>query len=238
MRRLTRREFLKLSAGAAVSAPLARLWVPTVEALAATAAKTTLDTTIIKGSLVRQGSVGAYYRLKNGSGEPTLTRGDLGGQSTAPVAQSLVFVHFTDIHLVDAQSPARVEFLDRYSDQTCSSFPLQSSFRPQETLTLQVLEAMARRVRQVQRGPITGHPFSFVICTGDNVDNEQYNELRWFIDLMDGGKTVTPNSGGPTYEGVQLASWSDPEYWHPDRGATDKYKKQYGFPNYPGLLTD
>jgi hypothetical protein len=138
-------------------------------------------------------------------------------------------VHFTDIHLIDAQSPARAEFVDRFADQHCESFPLSSAQRPQETLTLQVLESMNRRVRRIRRGPATKAPLRFAICTGDNIDNEQFNELRWFIDLMDGETWVTPNSGGPSYEGVQAADWGDPEYWHPDR-VPDKYKDQYGFP--------
>jgi metallophosphoesterase (TIGR03767 family) len=235
---LSRREFLKLSAGAAASVPLSRLLLPIGEAMAATRAGTTLETTMVKGPLLGQGTRGAYYRLTSGPGEPRILRDDLGGASTASIAQSFAFVHFTDIHLIDAQSPARVEFLDRFADtQSCEQFPLSSAFRPQETLTLQVLEAMVRKVRAVRRGPVTGRPFSFVICTGDNIDNEQYNELRWFIDVLDGGKTVKPDSGGSGYEGVQAATWGDPEYWHPDPVA-DKYKQEYGFPNYPGLLND
>src|ERR671917_394134 len=62
----------------------------------------------------------------------------------------LNFVHFTDIHIVDAESPARVEFLDRYDDKQCSDAPFTSAYRPQEALTVQVLESMIRQVRAIR----------------------------------------------------------------------------------------
>jgi len=233
MRSLGRRQFLKLAAGAA-AVPLA----PAAARLAPDRALTTLEQTIVKGALLGSGTNGSYHRLTYGPGEPYIVRADLAPPSSSAFNCLASFVHFTDIHLCDAQSPARVEFLDRFADMSCSAFPLSSAQRPQEAMSLQVLEAMARQVREFHRGPASGKPFQFVICTGDNVDNEQFNELRWFVDLMDGGKTVTPNSGDLfRYEGVQEADWGDPEYWHPD-AVSDKYKTQYGFPNYPGLLGD
>ena len=237
MRPISRRDFLKVAAGTAAAVPLARVpWARAAHNLGPSGI-TTLDRTIVQGSLLRQGSVGAYYRLAYGPGEPFSVRTDLWPASSAPLSALTSFVHFTDVHLVDAQSPARVEFLDRFADMQCQSAPLDGAFRPQETLTLQVLEAMVRSVRAIRYGPAIGNPFQFAICTGDNVDNEQYNELRWFIDILDGQKTVTPNSGDPSaYEGVQALEWHDAEYWHPDAGANDKYKQQFGFPSYPGLL--
>jgi hypothetical protein len=135
--------------------------------------------------------------LTYGAGEPWIIRQDLGRASRAPIRSATSLVHHTDIHLIDAQSPARVEFLDRFADEHCESFPLNSAQRPQEMLTLQVLESMNRRVRSIRRAPATGVRFRFAVCTGDNIDNEQFNELRWFIDLMDGGKSVTPDTGAP-----------------------------------------
>jgi metallophosphoesterase (TIGR03767 family) len=241
MRAISRRQFLRLAGGTAAAASFAR--VPLARAAAAGQAGsrslTTLGQTIVRGSLLSSGANGNYYRLAFGPGEPFIVRSDLGPPSTAPIALATSFVHYTDIHLIDAQSPARVEFLDRYADQECSQFPLNAAQRPHETLTLQVLELMNRRVRKIGSGPATGARLRFAVCTGDNIDNEQLNELRWFVDLMDGGKTVAPNSGDlTTYEGVQAVDWGDTEYWHPDGGVGDKYKALFGFPDYPGLLGD
>ncbi len=238
----SRRDFLLKggAAGAAASLPWQVAWAKKSPARRA-AELTTLHRTIVKGSLVSEGSAGAYYRLRYGPGEPYIPRFDLSLRTKTPRRRSLLsFAHFTDTHVIDAQSPARVEFLDRYSDpgQGCEGTPFSSAFRPQETLTLQVAEAMVRRVRKVDVSPVTGAPIRLTVCTGDNIDNEQYNELRWFIDLMDGNKIITPNSGGPEYEGVQAAAWGDPHYWHPEPEVPDKYKQQYGFPDYPGLLTE
>jgi metallophosphoesterase (TIGR03767 family) len=207
---------------------------------------TTLNQTIVKGVLLGEGSRGDYFRLAAGPGEPYVVRTELASPGTSHVRNPrgkdglLNFVHFTDIHFIDAQSPARVEFLDRFADpgNGCESIPFSSAQRPQELLSLHTLEAMIRRIREVAVSPQTGRPFSFVVCTGDNTDNEQFNELRWFIDAMDGGSDVSINSGGPDYEGVQKAEWADPEYWHPDEGIADKYKQQWGYPEYPGLLEE
>ncbi|MFP5297580.1 MAG: TIGR03767 family metallophosphoesterase [Actinomycetota bacterium] len=247
---MDRRDFLK-SAALAGAATMMPRWVSFAasrpELIAKAADLTTLNQTIVKGAAISEGVRAKYHRLAWGPGEPHILREDLAksrnGHNRNVQAKTplLNIAHFTDIHIIDAQSPARVEFLDRYADpgNGCESIPFSSAHRPQEVASLHILEAMVRRLREVQVSPLTGTKIQSVVCTGDNIDNEQLNELRWFIDTMDGGKKVSSNSGATDkYEGVQSAEWADAEYWHPDEGVTDKYKQLYGFPEYPGLLDD
>ena len=130
MPRLSRRNFLKLSGGAA-AASFARVpWARAADLSAASGGLTTLDQTIVKGSKLADGTLGSYYRLTFGAGEPHLPRTDLHPASYAPIHCAMSFVHFTDSHLVDAQSPGRVEFLDRYSELQCGTLPFDAAFRP------------------------------------------------------------------------------------------------------------
>jgi hypothetical protein len=151
-------------------------WARAADLSAASGGLTTLDQTIVKGSKLADGTLGSYYRLTFGAGEPHLPRTDLHPASYAPIHCAMSFVHFTDSHLVDAQSPGRVEFLDRYSEQQCGTLPFDAAFRPHEALALQVQEAMIRAIRRIRVGPATGKPFKFVIATGDNTDNEQFKD--------------------------------------------------------------
>lgn len=209
------------------------LWTPrraaALERTLATAAHP--EGTTLLATIERVAGAG-YQPLQSGPGWPTLLRTELAaarGDRSDRRRAVAAFAHLTDTHLTDAQSPGRVEFLDRYDA------PYSAAFRAQETLAVQVLSSMVERINAIGRGPVTGRPLDCAVSTGDNIDNQQHNELAWFIAALDGGP-VTPNSGDPTgYEGVQDPVDTDPHYWHPEGGPADQWRDG-GFPEIAGLL--
>ena len=236
---MTRRQFLRAAGGAAAAtAATAMPWAPGVAFAAAPNARAAAELTTLAQTL-RAGAKGAlgYRAIATGPGEPHVVREEL-AKALAGRAKSrtslLSFLHLTDQHIIDVQSPTRVEFLDRYSDNDCAFVPFQSAHRPQEAACARIADAMNRRFRKIAVSPVTGDPVAAAICTGDNTDNQQINELDLFLALMNGGR-AKPNSGDPNkYEGVQSSGRTS--YWHPDPKVNDFYKRNYGFPSSKGWL--
>jgi metallophosphoesterase (TIGR03767 family) len=155
------------------------------------------------------------------------------------------FIHLSDLHICDAASPARLEFLDRIADPDSplsALVPYVGTYRAQEFLTTQVLEAMVRAANEITHAPMTGAPIDAVVITGDVVDNAQSNELNWYKTILDGGK-VNPKSGHN--EKSEAAHSSNPDtydihFYHPDGPPAGKEADRphtlHGFPHFKGLL--
>ncbi len=128
--------------------------------------------------------------LERGAGEPLIERADLGPPS--PTTRTLAtLVQITDSHVRDEESPARATLLDRVDPV------LNSTFRPQEALSAQVLAGVVTATNAVDPDA--------VLVSGDLIDSAQRNELDQFLATVGGG-TVEPDSGAAGYEGPQEAS--------------------------------
>src|SRR6202030_960306 len=159
-----------------------------------------------------------------------------GGSEADPGRALLCLVHITDLQLAEVQSPTRFEFLNaNFSDRRYAGLiPVQ---RPQEALRVHAIDATIRPVGAV-RGPLAGLRMQLALTTGDAIDNAQWNELQAFLALFDGG-LVSPDSGGPDYEGVQATDWPGDIFWRPDGPGADGpdfFRREFGYPDHPGLL--
>lgn len=192
---------------------------------AAPLAPYTRGTTLATVAAARTSS--GFRRLGDGPGWRRVVRDDLAaaksgraGRRTALAA----FVQLTDLHLIDAQHPLRLEYL-RSTDV--------HAWRPHEALTVHGAIALVERINALRGGPVTAAPLHFAMTTGDNTDNNARTELEWFLKVMSGGR-ISPNSGDPRqYEGVQSSGIK--QYWQPDTAVRDA-DKQLGFPHLDGFL--
>lgn len=191
---------------------------------------TLLQTIKLSAQTVR----GSYRTLLAGAGETFIPRFDLLGKvadaGRTKSRRSLFYMaHLSDIHVIDAQTPARMDAI-----QSISPTLFTDACRPQDTLTTHVLSSMVDSVAAMHTSSVTGAPLAAAISTGDSADNLSSLETRWYIDILD-GKTVTPNSGAVgVYEGPQV--WSEATYaYHPEDPSGDVYGA-FGYPTVPGML--
>jgi len=184
---------------------------------------------------------GGYQRLREDAGEPWVVRTLYGASAPLPDGEPLVaLAHLSDTHVMDCQSPARVEFIDRYLHPDIALPPSGDdegrAYRPQEMLTAQVLDAMAQAVATTRTGPLTGRALDLAVVTGDMTDSAQANELQWLDAILGGGQVRADSGDLDRFEGVGSRDWHDPAYWHPDGGPGDVARDRHGFPLAPGLL--
>lgn len=204
---------------------------------------TTLASVVARGTA----NVGGYQALVRRGGERHLVRTDLGVKANRKRIDRrrglIAFVQLSDVHIIDAQSPLRVEWTDRFDDPGPTvTGVFTSAYRPWEMLSGQIADSMVRRINQIRTGPVTGRKLALAIQTGDNSDNSQFNEIRWNIDLLGGARLAVDSGDRGRYEGV---CDSDPvhydrAYWHPGGPPAgelaDAAQTTFGYPMVPGLL--
>lgn len=206
--------------GRALSAPMRATDTPT----------TLLQTIKMSATPVR----GDYRVLLAGAGEDFIPRFDLLGRvaddTRVTSRRSLYyFAHLSDIHVIDAQSPARMDAI-----QSIAPTLFTDACRPQDTLTVHVLASMVDAVAAAQTSSVTGAPLASALSTGDSADNLSHLETRWYIDILDGGEVLANSGATGVYEGPQV--WSEATYaYHPEDPSGDVYGP-VGYPTVPGML--
>jgi metallophosphoesterase (TIGR03767 family) len=238
---ITRRNLIRAAAALSGAAAVGSTPAPglAAEAVAGVRTRTTVDRTLHIG----KPNAAGWSKVVEAHGEEHRVRDVIVPAQSGRARRRtplLGFVQFSDVHIVDAQSPMRFEGQDRTPSGSGFS---SSAYRPQEVLSGHTAEAMVRRINAISATPVLGQPLAFALQTGDNSDNGQFNEIRWNIDLLDGGHEIRVDSGDLTkYEGVmdQDPTFYDPLFYHPDgqpSGAKkDNYRAKKGFPKIPGLL--
>ncbi len=224
---------------------------------------TTLERTILPAEVYQMGAEGAYFELGEFTGSPLVTRTDLSRafvERTERRQALAAFIHLTDIHIIDGQSPLRLPYLRQYAMGTSATgLNFANGYRNQDQFGPYVTEAMLQQIASLGGAPATRRRYDFAVSTGDVSDSKQSNELEAFINLLDGVR-VNPDYSGQGYIGVQDDFLPAPQqggmpgcfvqnqafiyglYWHPDPPPTgtsaDCWKLVVGFPEYPELLID
>ena len=226
---VTRRSLLLAGAGGLALFALGKgsLAQTTDRALAVTASRavSTRGTTLEQAASAA-GSAG-YRRLGAGPGFPLMVRQDLArAGSTRDTSRTAVasLVQVTDLHIMDAQSPMRFEYMIDIDP---------TAFRPHEALGTQAAAQLVKRINQLGSGPFGGRAFDCVVSTGDNTDNHETIELDWFLTIMNGGR-ITANTGATSeWEGVQSSGQAI--YYNPALGVRDQFKDA-GYPQIEGYF--
>src|SRR5262245_15144017 len=114
---ISRRRVLVAAAASVVAAAIdvgglratARAATQAAATTSSTFGLTTLDVTVQRGPDLGEG----YHGIVAGPGEPHLVRRDLANVAPPRITRSLAaFAQMSDLHIVDDQSPLRVECLD------------------------------------------------------------------------------------------------------------------------------
>ena len=141
--------------------------------------------------------------------------------SVTNTASLLSFFTITDTHVYDKESPSQP--FDLLMN------PLIINSIPAITFTMlyttHILDAAIQTVNALHKQK----PFDCGIFLGDACNNSQYNEVRWYIDVID-GKFITPSSGA--HAGADTIDYQKPYKaagldktipWYQTKGSHDNF---------------
>ena len=197
-------------------------------------------------------AAGGFSPLRMGPGWPRVVREDVvaaAGGRAARRSSLTYFAALDELHYVDEESPARVEFFDLdNSPFTSAWFPFEAFRAFSIDQTIRSVNAFVPASPHRQRGGRRAR-MALALTTGDSADNQQVNEVSGYVRLLEGGR-LDPNSGvtptspcpaGPIpageaerYTGVQdFDDYAETQsFYDPDQPAG----RYADWPRYPGLL--
>ncbi len=207
---ISRRDFIKYTAGTAACISLGNLsfgcgsnsstpqitGYPIASTVTTTAVKTIKPGTTFSGKIasidlqkVADYDKYGYGVWTDGPGLDVEKRNDLMAAgyvypSSTPAKQLLRFFAITDIHITDKESPSQAIYMEVLMGKETSTYS------PTMLYSTQVLDAAIQTVNALHKQ----ERIDFGISLGDACNSTQYNELRWYIDVID-GKVITPSSG-------------------------------------------
>ena len=129
-----------------------------------------------------------YGLWQYGPGVPYQKRVELmpAGYTGDNVRNAALFLNFfavSDIHITDKESPAEAIYYGY-------KWNIISGYSPAMLYSTHMLDATVNTINLLHKEK----PFDFGLSLGDAVNSSQYNELRWYLDVMD-GKLINPDSG-------------------------------------------
>jgi len=175
-----------------------------------------------------------YSAWQLGPGEDQGRKFDLmpaGYQGSTNATKLLSFFSMSDVHITDKESPAQVPFFG-WSAPFHGGGLYASAYSPIMRSTTHVLNAAVGTINGLHRQS----PFDFGMVLGDVCNASQYNELRWFLDVMD-GKQITPSSGA--HLGADTIDYQKPYQatgldrsipWYEAIGNHDQFWMGVGYP--------
>ena len=112
---------------------------------------------------------------------------DYSGSEVTKETKLLNFFTISDIHITDKEAPNQLIYLQRLHPKLPVGASLYSGIM---LYTTHVLDAAIQTANALHKQ----NPIDFGLSLGDTCNTAQFNETRWYIDVID-GKVITPSSG-------------------------------------------